>query len=358
MYYYNQIKKEGKIFIKNLLKANNVSNRVDSLYYDFGIINPSIGTSNLGDLIILDAVIAELRKHYPNDLFTNFPSQLNTNLDAKRLMSEKDYLFVSGTNLLSSNMDSRDQWKLDPGHKRSLQNKVILCGVGWWQYQEAPNRYTENLYKSILTTDSLHSVRDSYTMEMLKKIGIENVVNTTCPTLWSLSTDHCMEIPTEKSKNVVTTLTFYKANPDLDHRMLEILNEKYEKIYLWVQGLADVEYLNKIYPNNDKIELIPPTIEAYNKVLELPSVEYVGTRLHAGVRALQNKLRTLIIAVDNRAIEIGKDTNLNVIERENVNEMFNFIDNAYKTDIRLPVEAINSWRESLPNVKRNMLFDK
>lgn len=346
MYYFNHYKKLIKAYGKAL--TGGVTKSKNAQYLDLGIINPSIGTSNLGDLIIYEAVSAELRKKYPDELFTNYPSQLHTNYEAKRLMGEKDYLFVSGTNLLLSNMNQRQQWKIDPGHKLFLKNKVLLMGVGWWQYQFKPNRYTAELYKKIFNAEHLHSVRDSYTLGMLKDAGINNVVNTTCPTLWGLSPELCSAIPENKRKNVITTLTFYKADAALDKRLLEILVDKYETVYLWVQGLSDITYLEEIFPKTDKIKLVAPTIEAYNKILEEPDIEYLGTRLHAGVRALQKGIRTLIVAVDNRAVEIGKDTNLNVIKREHVEGIVDFIDKPYKTNIVLPVENITKWRDALP----------
>ena len=48
------------------------------------------------------------------------------------------------------------------------------------------------------------------------------------------------------------------------------------------------------------------------------NIDYVGTRLHAGIRALQHKKRTIIIGIDNRAIEKAKDFNLTVIDRKNI----------------------------------------
>ena len=50
-------------------KRISFSKNNNSEYYDIGIINPSIGTSNLGDLIIYEAVIKELKAVYKNDLF-------------------------------------------------------------------------------------------------------------------------------------------------------------------------------------------------------------------------------------------------------------------------------------------------
>jgi len=350
MFYFNYYKNLAKTCVKIMTKKDTLKQE-SAPFLDIGIFDPTIGTANLGDLIIYEAVIKELRTHFPNDLFSNYPSQLATNYEAKKIMGQKDYLFVSGTNLLTSNMDERNQWKLDPFHKFFIKNKVLLMGVGWWQYQSKPNEYTKKLYKTIFNKKHLHSVRDSYTFNKLQEIGITNVVNTSCPTLWELDPELCARIPKQKAANVITTLTYYKADAELDRRMLEILTDKYETVYLWVQGLEDITYMHKIFPKSAQIKLISPTINAYNKILEDPSIDYLGTRLHAGVRALQKGVRTLIVAVDNRAVEIGKDTNLNVIKRENIEQMFDFIDFPYETAIALPMANINRWRDSLPKTK-------
>nr|WP_315134034.1 polysaccharide pyruvyl transferase family protein [uncultured Flavobacterium sp.] len=334
-----------KGYLKSILKTE--KNRKESIYKDIGILNPAIGTSNLGDLIIYKSVYEILRVVYPIDLFTDFPIQLHTSYDAMSLMRERDLLFISGTNLLSSNLETKYQWKIHSGHKKFLKNKVVLLGCGWWQYQGDINNYTKEIYKTVLNKDLLHSVRDKYTEDKLKSIGIENVVNTCCPTLWSLTPEKCKLIPQDKGYEVVTTLTFYHKNPELDFKMLQILSENYSKVYLWIQGMDDIHYYNEIKRELKNIELVPPTIEAYNEILRKPKIDYIGTRLHAGVRALQNNVRTLILAVDNRAIEIGKDVNLNVIKREDVEDSLFFITNNYITDIKLPQENINKWIDSL-----------
>ena len=301
----------------------------------------------MGDLIIYESVYKILREIYPYDLFTNFPTQLHTSFDAMSLMSEKMLLFISGTNLLSSNLETKYQWKIHKSHSRFLKKKVVLFGCGWWQYQNEINNYTKNIYKTVLNEKVLHSVRDQYTVDKLKKIGIDNVINTSCPTLWSLTDEKCKLIPTNKGEEVVTTLTFYHKNAQLDHRMLEILSKNYKKVYLWIQGMNDLPYFNDINSGFNNIELLSPTIEAFDNILQKENIDYIGTRLHAGVRALQNNVRTLILAVDNRAFEIGNDVNLNVIKRENVDLILEFINNEYSTQIKLPLENIKQWKKSI-----------
>ena len=50
-----------------------------------------------------------------------------------------------------------------------------------------------------------------------------------------------------------------------------------------------------------------PTLEAFDNLLESEiDLDYIGTRLHAGIRAIQKKRRSIIIGVDNRALEMQK----------------------------------------------------
>lgn len=330
----------------NLYRKNKSINQLP--FKDIGLLNPSIGSANLGDLIIYDSIYNSLRDIFPNDLFTNYPTQLHTSYDAMAEMSKKDMLFVVGTNLLTSNLDISNQWKITTAHMRFIKGQVVLMGCGWWQYQGDINNFSKKIYKNILNKEVLHSVRDNYTLEKLKSIGIENVVNTTCPTLWGLTEDHCLQIPTQKKENVITTLTCYKKDADLDYKMLKTLSDNYENVYLWAQGLDDIIYYDSLNDGFKNINIIPPTLEAFDSALESIECDYIGSRLHAGVRALQKKRRTLILAVDNRAIEIGRDVNLNVEKRDcDYILVENFIQNTYNTKINLPIENIMLWKKSL-----------
>ncbi|TDO02676.1 polysaccharide pyruvyl transferase family protein [Sunxiuqinia elliptica] len=353
-YVNNYHKQRLKIYIKSYLNRKENGSRNIS-YLDLGILNPAIGTSNLGDSIIFESVYRELRDLFDEDLFTSFPTQIHTSYDAKYLMSQKDLLFVAGTNLLASNLEERMQWKLTPSHRRFLSNKVVLVGCGWWQYQENPNNYTSKLYERILNHNLIHSARDSYTVKKLNSIGIENVLNTTCPTLWNINPEFCSTISRIRKRNVITTLTFYNKNKSDDLEMLTMLSNHYETVLLWVQGYEDIVYLNELNQNIRNIDIIPPTLEALDAALSKGDCDYIGTRLHAGIRAIQNGIRSLILAVDNRALEIGKDVNLNVIERADVSEVKSFINGEYETAIVLPEENIRAFKASLKNYRSNSI---
>jgi polysaccharide pyruvyl transferase WcaK-like protein len=311
-----------------------------------GVMDPTIGTTNQGDFIIKDAINKQLYSILPNSFITNYPSQLHRGIDSVLQQRKgEDLMFVAGTNLLSSNMNQYYQWKVGPLDVAFMKNRYVLFGVGWWQYQDTPNSYTRWLYQNVLSTKYSHAVRDSYAKNKLEEAGIKNVINTSCPTLWNMNQDHCKSISTRRASDVITTLTFYHKHPQHDKQLLDQLLHNYRNVYVWIQGIQDLEYLKELNcVSSKRLITISPSLSAFDAILQQNDIEYIGTRLHAGVRALQFGKRTMILAVDNRAMEISRDTNLNVIPREDVNQVTNFINGSYQTLIHLPEEAINQWK--------------
>ena len=219
-------------------------------------------------------------------------------------------------------------------------------GVGWWQYQGHPNIYTKYLYKKVLSKNAIHSVRDSFTENMLKSIGITNVFNTGCPTIWGLDKDHCISIPRDKAENVVFTITDYKKDHRSDQKLIETLSNSYNDLYFWPQGSLDTSYLHDLC-NTNNIFVLPPTLEAYDNLLKdkAMDIDFVGTRLHAGIRAMQFKRRSVIIAVDNRATEMGADFNIPVISRSEIDKIDTMLNSSWETAIKLPYENIDNWKK-------------
>ncbi|WP_456449233.1 polysaccharide pyruvyl transferase family protein [Hydrogenimonas sp.] len=303
----------------------------------------SILTTNLGDEIIMDAVRKELRSIFPGVYFINAPTHDYLGKEAKTLLRDMPFSFVGGTNLLSGNMNEYNQWKIDLRSVGKIRN-AILMGVGWWQYQERVNLYTKFLLRSVLSSTFLHSVRDAYTERKLRSIGMENVLNTGCMTLWRLDEAHCRSIPTEKSDEVVMTFTDYKPSPTYDRQLLDIARKHYGKIYIWLQGAGDYTYL-KSWVGKD-VEFVESSLDAYDQLLSDRSIacEYVGTRLHAGIRAMQHGRRSFIVSVDNRATEMGRDFNLPVTERLKLDDLEKKIGLPSPTEIRLPKENIERWK--------------
>ena len=307
------------------------------------IFDTAVCTENLGDFIIMDAVRDHIDEMFPDAMVLHTATHEKISRPTYSMVKQSELSFVGGTNLISSNMNRYNQWKINLVDGLFLKN-ITLMGVGWWQYQKDANFYTRQLLKSVLSHDLLHSVRDSYAETMLKKAGFNNVINTSCATMWRLNEAHCLTIPTTKAEKVVATLTDYNKDAKNDLALIELLNRCYDQVFIWPQGSGDMAYIKSL--GLEKFAtILPPKLEAYNKLLgDEESIDFVGTRLHAGVRAMQKKRRTIILGIDNRAFEKAKDFNITVCPRDDLQKIESLINSNFSTQINLPTENINRWK--------------
>ena len=308
--------------------------------------NPALCSVNLGDHIIADSILKQMdflfADNYCVDVSSHQPISF---MFTHRVLRGKELSFVLGSNLLQGRLGSiYRQWKINIFNAKLL-GPAVLIGVGWRQYNEPPDWYTRSVYKKILSRTYIHSVRDSYTEQMMRKMGFDNVINTSCATMWSLTPEFCKEIPSKKGRDVVFTITDYLKDYKKDKEMISVLLDNYENVYAWMQGMDDYKYYKELVGDEKRIKLIQPTLEAYDRILdENDELDYVGTRLHGGIRALQHKKRTIIIGIDNRAKEKKKDFNLPVIDREDMQDLTGLINSPLVTDIHIPLENINKWK--------------
>jgi polysaccharide pyruvyl transferase WcaK-like protein len=307
------------------------------------VLDTSIASENTGDQIIVEAVNSVLKDLFPDAHFVTVPTHERLFLRSLRLIRDSDLAFVAGTNLLASNMRTNKQWRI--GLLESLLvEDLVLFGAGWWQYQDPPDRYTRILLDRVLSEDWTHSVRDAYTEKMLGLAGVEDVMNTSCPTLWPLD-DVDEEEAMEKGQDVVFTLTCYNKAPEHDKHLVRGLLQSYGDVAFWPQQSGDLEYLSRLVGDAGReIDVLSPHLRSYDSALE-EERDYVGTRLHAGIRALTKGNRALIVAIDNRAAEIGEDTGLPTVGREEGEKrLLATIRDPLEVDIRLPGNRIEAWK--------------
>lgn len=309
------------------------------------VFDTSISTLNVGDGIIMDAVLEEIGIIFSQHQQVRIPSHDKIGITSLSILRRSDTALVGGSNILSSHMNKYKQWRLSPVDAFFLRDKITLLGVGWRDYQGEADLYTRTLLRRILRSGGLHSVRDTYTEGKLRSVGINNVVNTGCPTMWRLTKEHCGNIPKKISTNVIFTLTDYSKNIEADRRLIEILKSNYSGVKFWIQGSKDFGYLRSFGTLTEDIAVVPPNLAAYNRILEENDLDYVGTRLHAGIRALQKGKRALIVGIDNRAKEKKKDFNLPVIDRDQIMDIESAIKNEFTTDIRMPFDKIKLWKD-------------
>ncbi len=304
---------------------------------------PSIASNNIGDAIIVQGVKDALKELLEKSYVIEMPTHTPLSSRYALFLGNPDMKIVCGSNILTGKLNQIrhvKQWALGYTTTWQLKNSLFI-GVGAQKYQGC-NIYTKNVYKKMFGMEYVHSVRDEYTKKFLNDVGIFNVLNTGCPTMWGLTQKHCSKIPYEQSEQVVLTLTDYSKDKKRDEFLISVLLQKYKKVFFWAQGNRDYEYFTSL-AGHEKIELLSPRLEAYDAFLEKVDVDFVGTRLHGGMRALQKGRRTLIIGIDNRANELHKDFNIPVLHQNRIEELPQIIQSSYKTEIHLNTENIRKF---------------
>jgi len=304
------------------------------------IFDTSIDSDNLGDEIIMDSVREVVAPLFPSAKFSFTPSHRRASIAELQNGRKAALSIVGGTNILKSHMLIRGNWRITPLDYLAWRN-VVLLGVGWQQYSGNTDIATRLFFRSVLSRTYLQSVRDMHTLDKLKPI-VPQAIYTACPTMWGLTEEACRRVPVRKARDAVFAVTYYRPAPEADRRLLDMLKRHYERVFFWPQQAEDVPYAREI--GLEGMIPIDPAVRAFNQVLDTEDVDFVGARLHGGIRALQRGRRTLIIPVDNRAIEMGSSTRLPVLSRDEPEAIERWITNPEPTRLELPWDAIDRWK--------------
>ena len=327
---------------------------------NIAIFDTTIGSSNHGDEVIQNSIFEAMEPLFNDSFIMRFSTHL-TNFrlfnylvnDFKIQFSNKcDYKFIMGTNLLSSNLiKSNGQWPIGPISAKLYKN-AILVGVGTTFGSRKPSLFSRAIYEKILRKDIFHSVRDEESKAFLESIGYK-AINTGCPTLWKLTPEFCSQIPSKKSRNVIISLSGYdnQKSEREDTEMLRQLNILYDTKFFWVQTVADEQYLRKLPIDSSDYKIIY-SFKTFADICKKNDVDYVGTRLHGGVFALQNKVRALVIAIDHRAQGFHDDNNLNIIKRSDIAELSDLLSSDMPTEIKINQAGICCWKEQFAKSQR------
>ena len=314
------------------------------------VYDTACGSLNMGDEIIMDAVMLHLESMFEQQQFCPYPTHYALAPKTLKKAWKNKLAFVGGTNLLRNYWRFRarkNQWSISFFNAFQMQ-PAILMGAGWNNYADSPEWKARVFYRNALSKEYIHSVRDNYSLEKLKACGVNNVINTGCPTLWQLTPEHLARVPSVKANQVIFTLTDYSRDIEKDSQLVECLKKNYQKLYFWAQGSEDNQYFDELIQLKphifENIERIPTNLKSYNQLFINNEIDFIGTRLHAGIRALQLQKRVIIIGIDNRALEMHKDFNLPVVERYDLNKLDHLINSQWQPVINLPVQAIKDWK--------------
>lgn len=317
------------------------------------LLDTSIGTSNLGDYIIMECVRKELEPLLEQNFVYTVPTHLSAfnafsvwrNSLAVQNYANCDLKFAGGSNLLVKDLLTHyPQWNIHSFDSKPLYG-VVTVGVGAGA-GEYTNRYTTKLYQKVLSHKYYHSVRDERSKKYVESLGLK-AINTGCVTMWRFTPQFCQKIPVRKANRCVFTVTARPADYPVreeEQEMLNILLRNYSEVYFWIQGDKDFDYFKRMQ-NTEQVKIVPPSVKAYDALLCQDDLDYVGTRLHGGIYAMRHKKRAIIIAIDERAREINKVNRLNCIELSEVFEKLEqMVHGELETRVLMPFEEIKRWK--------------
>ena len=304
-------------------------------------------SANLGDVIIQKSVERELVALFPQHRFVRVSTHESPAREEIDAAARSQYIIVGGSNIVGSYSYFYREWKIGVREIRRLRGRVILFGCGWGWYQRRPTLPARMMLLALLSRDHLHSVRDTYTLRHLQALGFQNVVNTACPTLWPLVVPVKHDSPSQRNEVVLTTVTDYRKDGATDRTTLDLILSHYRHAYIWLQGAGDEAYFHSMAGDlASRVTVIPHSYDAFETFLkDGPSFDYIGTRLHGGIRWLTAGKQALIISVDNRAAELARDTGLPTVQRGDYASIVSWINHPRKLLMHLPVSEISRWSQ-------------
>jgi hypothetical protein len=311
--------------------------------------NPSL---NLGDCIIFESIYKQFQEMFPGAEIIRASSHSLLEKKQIQLFKKCHLNFIGGTNLLSSNAMAVRGMPLAVKKFIYLFPPVknfVLMGVGWgFGYNEAVRLKTKIFYKRLLNNNIIHSCRDTYSADKLSHATFLKTINTCCPTTWNLK--NAVNFRKNNFSDCLFTLTDYKSDPEKDSILINTIIGHFNKIIFFPQGSGDLEYLGSldIYKRNrSKFKLLPYDYQTFKSLLQSDNhFTCLGTRLHTGIMCMQHGIDSLIIAVDNRALDMHKDTMLPVVQRMDNLSIIRWL-NGEKIypHMELPFENIKQWKK-------------
>jgi hypothetical protein len=152
-------------------------------------------------------------------------------------------------------------------------------------------------------------------------------------------------IPTSKADDVLLMLTDYNKNRPADRQLLDLLFAQYKRVYFWPQGGGDARYLAEF---SRPAILLDRSLAALEQLLlRAEPIDYIGTRLHGGIKCLEHGRRSLVLGIDNRATEIAGDTGLPVIARSDLDLLQSWIAGSQPLRLTINGAAVERWKREL-----------
>ncbi len=152
----------------------------------------SVVSRNFGDQIIRQSIIDVLDQIVPNLRILTSYTHETPGWKTARLAQRSELNIIGGTNCLTGQRLRYSMWKIGIP-SLLLGVRYILLGVGWYRHNNKPNLISSAIYRCALSRQYIHSCRDDYTTKVVRSMGLQ-AINTGCPTMWGLTTNHLVHL--------------------------------------------------------------------------------------------------------------------------------------------------------------------
>ena len=310
------------------------------------LLDTSIASDNIGDEIIMEAVRGETRQLASDAYWTTSSSHDGLGPFGRGQVERADWVVLGGTNALHSRFQLADMvsWTLRAKELPLIEGKLVLWGVGAQVRHEKIDPRQKDLLTGLLADAVPHGVRDRSAHLLLEKLG-KNATWVGCPTLWEQAG---RKIGTsERPSTVCLSLTAHRPDRHRDRELLEQLRRGYRRCCFWPQQPRDLAYLRDLVGPDEAraFAVLPPNLEALDEFLRTTETDYVGTRVHGGIRAIQHGRWSVILGIDHRAEEIVGRVGIPVLPRKLVGELESLMSDRKPYRIQLPTVALQRFRE-------------
>lgn len=314
--------------------------------------NNGLESKNLGDLIISESILKILEELFPSKQILRISTHAVIDPKNRHLINSSYLAFIGGTNLITSDVRKcYRQFRVRSGKLVWLYpgiQRLVLFGCGWgYGYGEKMHYKASFFYRRILHPDFVHSLRDQYSTDKLAQEGGIQTINTSCPTTWSIRS--FIKTSVNFKDTCLFTLTDHKTDLLADNELLKIIIRHFSKIIFYPQGYFDIEYLQTLpayKENKNRVGLLPHSYQLFKEFITTNSLTYIGTRLHAGIKCMENNHKSIIVAIDNRAKEMSKDIFLPICVRGEYTVLNEWLmgREIFNNGIVLPHSNIAAWK--------------
>ena len=279
---------------------------------------------NIGDGFIMDSSIKLIQKK-PKFIFSSRVSL--TDEDIEKINTTKS-LIVMGANTLKDNYEITPNFNLEVLNK--IKVPIILMGIGHCGIESVTSNGLDAdssiLVKEINNRFPFISVRCNYSYNYLKRSNIneQNILNTSCPVIYSV--DEINKQFSKGNQKVVVTITD-RIHIDKQIGLFHFVKENFKDSNLIASFHQN--YNNNeldIYLKNLGFEIFKS--EQYEDFIELykDTDLHIGNRVHAHLKCLSLGVRSFLTPFDLRQLYFSKSLDFPLINKlpDDILETYNF----------------------------------